>query len=564
MVQFIKLLICLALFLALGYFGLHANLPGPLNSFSISTVEKKLSNKIRLALVKSGQHEWAQVSLEGQKATITGTPPNNEAKLAAISAIENATGSGLIMGGITVLDTAQLPSFEETKIAAAPTSAPSSNQSNTQNTPQETPVKNVATTSARLPIESPYRFRADYQGNFIRIAEAMPNEEFQARIGRYIEQTFQGRLYIDNTRLASGQPEQWEDMLEASLFSLSTLDKGVFYSEDYEVKISGIAKDLETANLAVERARLLPDAYSVTTDFDANGEKINVTIDATRKVTIPQTTIPDDVDNGQEAKRPSTENISNSNPSPTSIDPLNRSVPAPPPEELTPRREGINVPSPSDILDADKLKNLEFEETDKGLPLAPEPITPPKIRTGQATPDTRQSPTPRIKTSALKAPAVVSDIKVAGADKIKIQNASYLQEPTDTENVQSLNKRTCKNEIAFLVNANSVKFFSGSARLTPSSRPTLATLADVMKRCSEFTYEITGHTDNTGEAEENLVLSRERAEAVKLYLASRRVDSKNLLSKGFGSTEPIADNTSLIGRERNRRVDINILETERK
>jgi len=201
----------------------------------------------------------------------------------------------------------------------------------------------------------------------------------------------------------------------------------------------------------------------------------------------------------------------------------------------------IKVPAPSEII-----PNTGLVETEVGLPLAPEPLERKKI----TIPKTKKPPMKSTNSASLSSTSI-----------IVASSKTYSEEPKK-ENRSELNLRSCKNELFFLLTKNPIKFFSGSARLIPSSRPTLAAIADVMLRCPSYIYTIEGHTDNTGDEDTNLTLSRERAETVKNYLISRTVNAEMLISSGFGSSMPIAENDTLIGQETNRRVDINIQETE--
>ena len=65
-----------------------------------------------------------------------------------------------------------------------------------------------------------------------------------------------------------------------------------------------------------------------------------------------------------------------------------------------------------------------------------------------------------------------------------------------------------------------------------------------------------GHTDNTGNADANQTLSNERANSVKNYLISKGLPENRIESKGFGQTQPIADNNTFAGKAKNRRVQI--------
>jgi outer membrane protein OmpA-like peptidoglycan-associated protein len=67
---------------------------------------------------------------------------------------------------------------------------------------------------------------------------------------------------------------------------------------------------------------------------------------------------------------------------------------------------------------------------------------------------------------------------------------------------------------------------------------------------------IYGHTDNVGNESANQSLSERRANAVRAYLLKKGVSEAQIETKGFGSANPIADNTSAEGKSKNRRVEI--------
>jgi OmpA-OmpF porin, OOP family len=64
-----------------------------------------------------------------------------------------------------------------------------------------------------------------------------------------------------------------------------------------------------------------------------------------------------------------------------------------------------------------------------------------------------------------------------------------------------------------------------------------------------------GHTDNTGTDAVNEKLSQKRADAVAQYFAKQGISADRISAKGFGSTQPIADNKTSAGRAQNRRTE---------
>lgn len=103
-----------------------------------------------------------------------------------------------------------------------------------------------------------------------------------------------------------------------------------------------------------------------------------------------------------------------------------------------------------------------------------------------------------------------------------------------------------------------IEFDSSSPTIRRASLPVLDDLAQIVRQCAEFRVTISGHTDNTGRAETNLQLSRDRARAVADYLVSRGVESRRLVWAGFGASRPIAENTTEDGKARNRRIEFRV------
>ena len=107
---------------------------------------------------------------------------------------------------------------------------------------------------------------------------------------------------------------------------------------------------------------------------------------------------------------------------------------------------------------------------------------------------------------------------------------------------------------------NYVTFETGSAELTDLSKKyALANVAAAMESNPELVVGLGGYTDNTGEAEANLVLSQLRADAVKNYLLEQGVAVERLVATGYGEANPIGDNETESGREKNRRTEFTIL-----
>jgi outer membrane protein OmpA-like peptidoglycan-associated protein len=105
----------------------------------------------------------------------------------------------------------------------------------------------------------------------------------------------------------------------------------------------------------------------------------------------------------------------------------------------------------------------------------------------------------------------------------------------------------------------SLEFATGKDVIKKVSYPSLIELAALMKEhASDWTLRLSGHTDNQGNADKNMILSEKRAKAVKKYLVARGVKADKILTEWFGQTVPIADNTTEAGRQKNRRVEMKV------
>ena len=101
-----------------------------------------------------------------------------------------------------------------------------------------------------------------------------------------------------------------------------------------------------------------------------------------------------------------------------------------------------------------------------------------------------------------------------------------------------------------------IAFEPGSTAITGASAETLDRLADALAARPELAFLVVGHSDNQGGLEENIALSRRRAEAVRAALVERGIAAERLEARGVGFLAPLAPNDSEEGRAINRRVEL--------
>lgn len=103
-----------------------------------------------------------------------------------------------------------------------------------------------------------------------------------------------------------------------------------------------------------------------------------------------------------------------------------------------------------------------------------------------------------------------------------------------------------------------LEFDTGAATLKDSSQEQLRNIAEIMKAYPQVSLKLGGYTDNIGNPQQNQQLSSERANSAMNQIVAFGVDPARLNAEGYGDQHPVADNSTPEGRQRNRRIDINV------
>ncbi len=121
---------------------------------------------------------------------------------------------------------------------------------------------------------------------------------------------------------------------------------------------------------------------------------------------------------------------------------------------------------------------------------------------------------------------------------------------------QMVSLATSESERGLVMTLGDMLFDAGRAELQPAANRTVLKLVQFLQINPQRRVRIEGYTDNTGDAAENLELSRARAQAVADLLVDLGVDAKRIQVAGYGVDFPVAENASARGRAQNRRVEI--------
>ena len=149
--------------------------------------------------------------------------------------------------------------------------------------------------------------------------------------------------------------------------------------------------------------------------------------------------------------------------------------------------------------------------------------------------------------------------KCYGAQNL-IDEMDIRQRPSsDTEDVDpSKNNNTSNlssnNPVSTLFKTDDVLFELGKHEVTPKTAKVIDHVVKILKDNTNVSVELDGHTDLTGDVCKNLILSEKRAKSVQKYLISKGIESKRIITRGFGTAQPKDENKTEQGRAHNRRV----------
>lgn len=138
---------------------------------------------------------------------------------------------------------------------------------------------------------------------------------------------------------------------------------------------------------------------------------------------------------------------------------------------------------------------------------------------------------------------------------IKVDENTSFKTPPKTEVMEIKTAEKGKSIVL-----NNIYYATGAEELYPQSYVILDEFAEFLIDHPNMKVEIQGHTDNVGNAAENMKLSQHRADNVVKYLIENKVNADNLTAKGYGPTKPISDNTSVEGKAKNRRTEFLIID----
>jgi len=149
--------------------------------------------------------------------------------------------------------------------------------------------------------------------------------------------------------------------------------------------------------------------------------------------------------------------------------------------------------------------------------------------------------------------------------KVKLPDGTELNVPSrgvEARLVSYLNDSSAPVSDSTWFDFDRLLFDTGQATLQPASQEQLTNIADILRAYPQVKIRIGGYTDNTGDPAANLQLSEQRADNVMAELVRLGIDPARMTAKGYGAEDPIADNSTEEGRQKNRRISLRVTDKQ--
>jgi len=147
--------------------------------------------------------------------------------------------------------------------------------------------------------------------------------------------------------------------------------------------------------------------------------------------------------------------------------------------------------------------------------------------------------------------------------KVKLPDGQEISVPSlgvEKKLVTYLNSNPTNGDNKTWFEFDRLLFDTGQATLQPASQEQLGNIAAILKAYPTVKVKIGGYTDNTGDASANQQLSQQRADTVMTQLVTLGVDPSRMTAQGYGQDSPVADNSTEEGRQKNRRIALEVVQ----
>ena len=383
------------------------------------------------------------------------------------------------------------------------------------------------------PAISPFAWSARFDGKSLVLEGYVPSEEARAALLAAARAASPGVEIVDRLQIARGAPQNFVAAASAALKALAGLGSGQIGLSDMALSISGVARAGETAeSFTAALEKLLPAGLKLARNAVTSPEQ-HPYLFTVRKG-----------DDGAVS-------VSGFAPSEALRDAALAAARAAGARLSGSASIAVGLPREIDFDASTKLGLAALTGLRKGEMILGEDGL---VIRGEGD----EAAVARIR-AALAAPPVGARIKLAdvtatagGAPPQAAQAppavAAPRRELTPVE-------QACQQKLVDQIKEKNIQFRTGSADIEQDSEGLIEDLSKILKSCPEVKVEIGGHTDNTGDADGNRQLSKDRAQSVLDALVAAGVRTDRLTAAGYGDGRPVATNDTREGRAQNRRTE---------
>lgn len=373
-----------------------------------------------------------------------------------------------------------------------------------------------------VPPEPNLKWRAESTGNGeITLEGDVPDKASETLLVSSAEKLFAGVRLVNKMTLASGTSDKWQKVSVTALQLLAKLRRGEAILNGQELTLRGEASDAAVASAVKDQlSHTLPKGYAGKPEITVKSEAM--------------------IWADKEAKRKAAEEAA--------------------------RRQAEEAAKQKEEADRAAEQEARREEAEAEARKQEEEA---RLQAQQATEEAaRRAATEE---AAQKAAAEARRKAEDEADRRREAEAAAAaaaqaakkpdndpQPQTEQQKQRKVEANRCEELLQSAAATGSIRFRFASARLESGSTGTLDRLAEIVKGCPDFRIEVIGHTDAIGPSEDNLILSKERAQVVINYLSNAGINTSRLSATGYGETRPVVPNTSASNRARNRRIEFSV------
>jgi outer membrane protein OmpA-like peptidoglycan-associated protein len=407
--------------------------------------------------------------------------------------------------------------------------------------------KGITLAGARIaaPAVSPYTWSAQFAGGQLVLSGHVPSDAAKSELQSAAEAAPAGTGVVERLETARGAPQDFAGAAAALVRHIVKLQSGSAEIKDASATVGGVAADDAQAKAVREGLRAampasfkLADQIRVREQPKAEPPKVEPPKVDPPKVETPKIETKPLAEPAQPAPRPFAEpqtKVEAATPPPLQPPPGQQAEAKAPSVSEAPPEPPVVPPASAAVAPPSAASGLEQKvAVAAAVPPAATPAPPPGAVPAPPKEEVPPAPPPAPPVAKVEPPAPAVAPPAASSEQLTV----------------------CRDDLTKLVKAAPIAFERGSSKLGAAGTEALDRIAAAVKACPGVRVTAEGHADIEGSPMYNKRLSKKRARAVAAYLIDAGVGSDRVETAGFGSSRPVAPNTTADARAKNRRTEV--------